>query len=98
MWPKLGFQTRNREATSMSTEHPETFPQPPGSTGQQMSTDPISDDSGVTVVVRGEAVGGRDSLLPKDSPAKEKSPPKKVSEAKVKKQSRLPALDDDSDV
>jgi hypothetical protein len=37
---------------------------------------------------------------PKDSAAKdkEKSPRKEVSEAKVKMQSRLPALDDDSDV
>jgi hypothetical protein len=51
----------------------------------------------VTVLVRGEAVRDQDSKLPsKDSQAK--SPPKKVSEAKVKMQSRLPALDDDPDV
>jgi hypothetical protein len=52
----------------------------------------------VTVVVRGEAVRNQDSPSPsKDPQATEKSPPKKVSEAKVKRQSRLPALDDDSD-
>jgi hypothetical protein len=55
----------------------------------------------VTVVVRGEALRDQDSKSPsKGSQAKdqEKSAPKKVSEAKVKMQSRLPALDDDPDV
>ena len=53
------------------------------------------------VVVRGETVRDQDpkpppnDLAPKD---KEKSPRKEVSEAKAKIQSRLPALDDDSDV
>jgi hypothetical protein len=63
------------------------------------------------VVVRGEAVrdqqpksqskdsASKDSAS-KDSPPKEndKSPRKEVSEAKLKMQSRLPALDDDPDV
>jgi hypothetical protein len=55
----------------------------------------------VTVVVRGEAVRTADSQSPsKDAQLKgaEKSPTKKVSEAKVKRQTRLPALDDDPDV
>jgi hypothetical protein len=54
-----------------------------------------------TVLVRGETVrdpGPKSS--PKDSPTedKEKSPHKEVSEAKTKMQSRLPVLDDDTDV
>jgi hypothetical protein len=52
-----------------------------------------------TVVVRGEAVRDQDSKSPNDSPpkdkGKEKSSHKEVSEAKVKMQSRLPALGDD---
>jgi hypothetical protein len=58
-----------------------------------------SSPSDVTVVVRGEAVRNQDSPSPaQDSKPTAKSPPKKVSEAKVKKQNLLPALDDDSDV
>jgi hypothetical protein len=80
----------------MSTERPEFSPPPPASRGQQISDSSPHD---VTVVVKGEAVRNQDSASPsKDSQAPEKSPPKKVSEAKVKKQSRLPALDDDADV
>jgi hypothetical protein len=53
----------------------------------------------VAVLVRGEAVRDQDlKSSSKDSQAKEKSAPKKVAEAKVKMQSRLPALDDDPDV
>jgi hypothetical protein len=55
-----------------------------------------------TILVRGETI--RDQQSKSESPAggsapkdKEKTPPKAVSEAKVKMQSRLPALDDDSD-
>jgi hypothetical protein len=64
-------------------------------------TEPPSKDSlkpkDVAVLVRGEAV--RDQNLPsKDSQAKEQSAHKTVVEAKVKMQSRLPALDDDPDV
>lgn len=47
-----------------------------------------------TVIVRGETVRGEE---PKSVPKDQKSPPP-LSEAKVKMQSRLPALDDDSDV
>jgi hypothetical protein len=57
-----------------------------------------------TVLVRGETLpdqpqpAGKDSA-PKDKPKdKEKAPRKPVSEAKFKLQSRLPALDDDSEV
>jgi hypothetical protein len=67
----------------------------------------------VTVLVRGETVRDQEPKSPsKDSPPKDaqskdsasqdedqdKSPRKKVSEAKVKMQSRLPVLDDDPDV
>lgn len=52
-----------------------------------------------TVVVHGEIVGERQ---PKSAPNKprseDKSPANDVSEAKLKRQSRLPALDDDTDV
>jgi hypothetical protein len=56
-----------------------------------------------TVLVRGETIRNQE---PKSQPTdknsksedKEKSPPKEVSEARVKMQSRLPALDDDPDV
>jgi hypothetical protein len=61
-----------------------------------------------TIVVRGETVRDQEPKSPsKDSQPKdgdskskdkEKSPPKEVSEAKVKMQSRLPALDDDPDI
>ncbi len=54
-----------------------------------------------TVLVRGETIGDqKPKSSPEDSQSKEKdkSPPKEVSEAKRKTQSRLPALDDDSDV
>jgi hypothetical protein len=70
--------------------------------GQEATSPPKdSPPKDVTVVVRGEAVRGQDpKSAPKDSPPKdkEKSPPKEVSEAKIKMQSRLPALDDDADV
>jgi hypothetical protein len=54
----------------------------------------------VTVLVRGETVGAQEPKsstrsLPKD---KEKALPKPLSEAKIKMQSRLPALADDGDV
>jgi hypothetical protein len=51
-----------------------------------------------TVLVRGETIGDQEPQSPpKDSQRKEKekSPPKEVSEAKRKLQSRLPILDDD---
>jgi hypothetical protein len=55
-----------------------------------------------TVVVRGETVRDQDSKSGKEPPSKdkgkEKSSQNEVSEAKVKMQSRLPALDDDADV
>jgi hypothetical protein len=82
----------------MSSERPEEFSDPV-SRGRQTSDDPASQQA--TVVVRGETVRDpQQKSPPKDSPpkAKEKSPRKEVSEAKVKMQSRLPALADDPDV
>jgi hypothetical protein len=52
-----------------------------------------------TVIVRGETVGGSNAKgRPTNSPAKDKSPPKPISEAKAKIQGQLPALADDGDV
>jgi len=89
----------------MSSERPEEVSKPPVS--RQTSDDRRNSESagdhgpsddatrqGATVVVRGETIRDQE---PK-SPPKEKSPRKEVSEAKVKMQSRLPALDDDADV
>jgi hypothetical protein len=96
----------------MSSERPEEFSQSPVSRGAQTpdvrrDSEPggdqrPSDDASrgeATVLVRGETIRGQESNS-KDSPAKkkEKSPRKEISEAKVKMQSRLPALDDDPDV
>ena len=92
----------------MSSERPEEFSQQPVS-GRQTSDDGrdreiagnrgLSDDASgheATVLVRGETI--RDQQ-PKSPPKdKDKSPRKEVSEAKVKMQNRLPALDDDPDV
>jgi hypothetical protein len=93
----------------MSSERPEEFSEAPVSRGQQTPDDrrdsgsagnlAPSDDAKrheATVLVRGETI--RDQQ-PKSPPKdKEKSPRKEVSEAKIKLQSRLPALDDDPDI
>jgi hypothetical protein len=97
----------------MSSERPEEFSQPPVR-GRQTSDDRRdseapgdpgrSEDAArheATVLVRGETVRDQPTKsAPKDSPPedKEKSPRKKVSEAKIKLQSRLPALDDDPEL
>ncbi len=83
----------------MSSERPQEFSESPASRSLQTSDDAAS--HGATVLVRGETV--RDPApksSPKDLPPedKEKSPRKEVSETKIKMQSRLPVLDDDSDV
>jgi hypothetical protein len=93
----------------MSSERTEEFPQPPvsrvGQTPDDRRDSEIagnpgpSDDTArheATVLVRGETIREQE---PKSPPKeKEKSARKQVSEPKVKMQSRLPALDDDSDV
>ena len=56
---------------------------------------------GATILVRGETVRDQESKSPAKGSApkdKDKTPRKAVSEAKVKMQGRLPALDDDPDV
>jgi hypothetical protein len=75
----------------MSSERPEEFSQPPASNHgpSDGATHPEA-----TVLVRGETI--RDPKSPAKD--KEKSSRKEVSEAKAKMQSRLPILDDDSDV
>jgi hypothetical protein len=83
----------------MSSERPEEFSEQPASRGRQSSDDATRHEA--TVVVRGETVQEQTpQSRPKDSPPKdkEKTPRKEVSEAKVRMQSRLPALDDDADV
>jgi hypothetical protein len=65
---------------------------------------PSDDPKGheATVLVRGETIRDQEPKSPpKESAPKDQGkdrPPRKVSEAKVKAQSRLPALDDDPDV
>jgi hypothetical protein len=68
----------------MSSEHPEAFSESP-----------------TTVLVRGETLHDQaPKAAPKESPTQdhEKSPPKAVSETKIKAQNRLPILDDDPDI
>jgi hypothetical protein len=85
----------------MSSERPEEFSEPQISKTPQTSEDrreresEPSDAKGheAAILVRGESIRNQE---PK-SPAKD-SPRKPVSEAKVKMQSRLPALQDDADV
>jgi hypothetical protein len=78
----------------MSSERPEAFS--PG------NREPAAADTRpATVLVRGETIRDPEQKSPpKDSPTADqgKSRRKEVSEAKVKMQSRLPVLDDDSDV
>jgi hypothetical protein len=78
----------------MSSERPEVFSQPPLSKGQQTSDGATHQEA--TVLVRGETI--RDQELKSPPKDKEKSPRKELSEAKIKMQTRLPALDDDPDV
>jgi hypothetical protein len=98
----------------MSSERPEEFSAPPASKDRQTSDDKrdseIAEHHGssdhatrheATVMVRGETVREQAPMsAPAESPPKdkEKSPRKKVSEAKTKMKSRLPALSDDPDV
>jgi hypothetical protein len=90
----------------MSSERPQEFSEPPIRT-RQPSEDRLVSETGVnhgpsddatrheaTVLVRGETIRDQEPR----SPSKEKAARKEVSEAKAKMQSRLPALDDDSDV
>ena len=81
----------------MSTERPEEFSDPSASRGEpSLSSRPQATvRPETTIVVHGETVRNQDS--PKDK-GKETSSRKEVSEAKLKLQSRLPALDDDADV
>jgi hypothetical protein len=74
----------------MSYQRPEDTSEPQLNRGAQ-----------ATVIVRGETVRDQDPKSPPNVSQpkdKEKSSTKKVSEAKVEMQSRLPALDDDPDV
>ena len=92
----------------MSSERPEEFSEQPVPTGRQASDERRAGENAgahgpsgagarpeAQVLVRGETIRDQE---PK-SPPKDKEPPRKeVSAAKIKMQSRLPALDDDSDV
>jgi hypothetical protein len=96
----------------MSSERTEEVPAPPASADRQTSDrqdgETIADNaqSGdptrqATVIVRGETVPSQSpKSAPKDVPPKNKDKPprKEVSDAKVKLQNRLPALDDDADI
>jgi hypothetical protein len=93
----------------MSSERTEEFSEPPVSrTGQasdamrdsqtadNLNPSDVAARHEATVLVRGETI--RDPEPKSPTKGKEKSLHKEVSEAKVKKQSRLPALDDDAEV
>jgi hypothetical protein len=92
----------------MSSERTEEFSQPPVGSVAQTSADTRdgetagapepSDDSkrpAATVLVRGETIRDQESKSP---PKQKESARKQVSEPKVKMQSRLPTLEDDTDV
>jgi hypothetical protein len=104
---KLHCSTRS-EAILMSSERPDEFSEPPVRGRQTSEHTRYSETAGnrapsedaarheATVLVRGETIRDQE---PKSTPKdKEKSPRKEVSETKTKMQSRLPALDDDSEV
>ena len=76
----------------MSSERPEEFSELP-LRGRQPSDDTRHE---ATVLVRGETIRDQEPKSPPND--KEKSPRKEVSETKSRMQSRLPALDDDSEV
>ncbi len=93
----------------MSSERPNEISEPQVSRGQQPSEDRRDSETGgdhgtsddaarhqATVLVRGETIRDQEPKSPTTD--KEKSPRKAVSEANIKMQSRLPVLDDDSDV
>jgi hypothetical protein len=92
----------------MSSDRPEVFSELPVRSRQASDDTRYSEPAGnrapsddatrreATVLVRGETIRDQD---PKSPPKdKDKSPRKEVSEIKTRMQSRLPALDDDSDV
>ena len=76
----------------MSSERPEEFSELP-LRGRQTSDDTRHE---ATVLVRGETIRDQEPKSPPND--KEKPPRKEVSETKSRMQSRLPALDDDSEV
>jgi hypothetical protein len=92
----------------MSSERPEAFSDLPIRGGQTSDDTRYSETAGnrapsedatrheATVLVRGETLRDQEPKPPPQN--EEKSPRKQVSETKAKMQSRLPVLDDDSDV
>jgi hypothetical protein len=96
----------------MSFERPEKVSEPPVSESRQTSDPrrdteaagdhgPSNDATGheAIVVVRGENVRDQEPKSPpNDSRSKDKDPRKEVSEVKIKMRSRLPVLDDDTEV
>src|SRR6202035_3325445 len=94
----------NSEAIPMSSERPEEFEppasrEPPTSDARHELSDTTHHEA--TVLVRGETIHEPEPTSPPKGSApkvKEKTARKEVSEAKIKMQSRLPALGDDPDV
>src|SRR6202050_3401015 len=98
----------------MSSERPEGISEPPVSRVRQTSDDRRDSETAgdhapsndamrqqATVLVRGETIHDPEPKSPGKDPSpkdKDKSPRTEVSEAKIKMQSRLPALDDDPDI
>jgi hypothetical protein len=90
--------SRGRQASLDTTRHEATVLVRGEAVRDQEPKSPPKDPppTDATVVVRGETVS---SDAPKSPPRdKDKSARKEVSEAKIKMQSRLPVLDDDSDI
>jgi hypothetical protein len=92
----------SRPAATTRPQNPDTR-----SADQSRSDDKASQDSAgrqATVLVRGETIRYEEPKAPKtsapkdDKDKKDKAPRKELSEAKVKMQQRLPALEDDADV
>jgi hypothetical protein len=82
----------------MSSEHAEEISQPQRTESQGGQGEPLP--AAATVIVRGEAVADKSKAEVKGSPANSQkaAAPKKVSEARVKLQSRLPSLDDSESI
>lgn len=81
----------------MSSEHTEEFSESRGNRNPLMSDDAPHDPS----TGNGSPAAATHSDTARNEPVRDsgpKSAPKEVSEAKVRMQSRLPALDDDADV
>ena len=94
-------RTNEMSESQISTSRQPSDDRRDGETAGDHGTSDDTTRHPATVLVRGETIRDQEPTPPpKDSSAKDnaKSPRKEVSEAKIRMQSRLPALDDDHDV